>query len=224
MGQVLLVRHGQASWGAEDYDLLSPLGWEQARLLGAAFALRGLKPEVIVQGGMRRHRETTRAVCEAAGWDGLEVMNDPAWNEFDHLGMLAAHPGPEWADGEPTPEEFQEWFEAASLRWTSGKGDYPESFETFTQRVTDAFARTSALVGPSATGVVLTSGGAITWIVAHLLTGGAASDPATAALWGQLNKVVVNSSVTKVVVGRRGATLVSFNEHSHLEGNGLSYR
>ena len=37
-------------------------------------------------------------------------------------------------------------------------------------------------------------------------------------MWARLNPVTVNSSVTKVVVGRRGATLVSFNDHSHLEG------
>jgi hypothetical protein len=34
----------------------------------------------------------------------------------------------------------------------------------------------------------------------------------------------VNTSLTKVVVGSRGPTLVSFNEHVHLEGAGLTYR
>jgi broad specificity phosphatase PhoE len=35
MGQVLLIRHGQASFGADDYDVLSDLGWTQGRALGA---------------------------------------------------------------------------------------------------------------------------------------------------------------------------------------------
>ena len=60
MGVVLLVRHGQASFGADDYDVLSETGWEQARLLGAWLAARGVAPDVVVRGGMRRHRETAR--------------------------------------------------------------------------------------------------------------------------------------------------------------------
>jgi broad specificity phosphatase PhoE len=58
MGVVLLVRHGQASFGTDDYDVLSETGWEQARLLGAWLAGRGVTPDVVVRGGMRRHRET----------------------------------------------------------------------------------------------------------------------------------------------------------------------
>jgi hypothetical protein len=68
--------------------------------------------------------------------------------------------------------------------------------------------------------VVFTSGGPIAWTVSALLDGGT-------AVWTALNPVVVNASVTKVVVGRRGTTLVSFNDHSHLEAPDaglLSYR
>ena len=60
----------------------------------------------------------------------------------------------------------------------------------------------------------------MSWVAASLLAGGA-------DLWTQLNPVTVNSSVTKIVVGRRGATLVSFNDHSHLEAAGgghITYR
>ena len=34
MGTLYLVRHGQASFGADDYDVLSPAGHEQAVRLG----------------------------------------------------------------------------------------------------------------------------------------------------------------------------------------------
>ena len=50
MSVVLLVRHGQASFGAEDYDRLSALGEEQSRLLGSSLAARGVRPEVVVRG------------------------------------------------------------------------------------------------------------------------------------------------------------------------------
>ena len=74
MGQVLLVRHGQASWGADDYDALSETGWEQSRLLGRALAGRGVEPTLIVHGSMRRHRET----AEAAGLADRATV-DPGW-------------------------------------------------------------------------------------------------------------------------------------------------
>ena len=73
--------------------------------------------------------------------------------------------------------------------------------------------------------MVFTSGGPVSWVAAALLAGGPDEiDPAAARIWASLNRVVVNSSVTKVVHGSRGSTLVSFNEHVHLEGDVLTYR
>jgi hypothetical protein len=59
----------------------------------------------------------------------------------------------------------------------------------------------------------------VSWVATSLLGGGA-------ELWTQLNPVTVNASVTKVVVGSRGCTLVSFNDHAHLEAQDglLTYR
>lgn len=225
MGQLMLVRHGQASWGTDDYDVLSPLGWEQSRLLGEALARRGLKPDLVVHGDMRRHRETAEAALEGAGWADVELVVDAGWNEFDHIGMLARHPTP-FGDDEPTRSQFQEWFEEATARWTGGEydADYHESFSAFAERIGAALERTVGLLGPNETGLVFTSGGPVAWSAASLLSGSGSTPGGCAALWSQLNTVVVNSSITKVVVGGRGRTLVSFNEHSHLEGDGLTYR
>ena len=226
MGKLLLVRHGQASWGAADYDVLSPLGWEQSRLLGESLGARNLVPDTVLHGSMRRHRETAEAAVERAGWDGVEVLEDQGWNEFDHVGMLAAEPVP-FGEREPTKAEFQAWFETATHRWTSGSydADYVETFIAFGQRVRDALRRTKDLVGPDGTAVVFTSGGPVSWVAAALLAGGSDDlDPGLARIWASLNRVVVNSSVTKVVHGSRGSTLVSFNEHVHLEGDVLTYR
>ena len=226
MGKLLLVRHGQASWGADDYDVLSPLGWEQARTLGDSLGARNLVPDLVLHGSMRRHRETSEATLERARWNGVEVLEDQGWNEFDHLGMLAAEPVP-FGDREPSPAEFQAWFETATDRWTSGDhdADYAESFSGFGERVIGALQRTQDLVGPDGTAVVFTSGGPVSWVAAALLAGGPRDpDPAAARIWASLNRVVVNSSVTKVVHGSRGTTLVSFNEHVHLEGDVLTYR
>jgi len=226
MGKLLLVRHGQASWGADDYDVLSPLGWEQSRLLGDSLGARNLAPDLVLHGSMRRHRETAEATLDRAGWSEVETVEDQGWNEFDHVGMLAAEPVP-FGDREPSKAEFQTWFESATDRWISGSSDadYTESFAAFGKRVIEALQRTQALVGRDGTAVVFTSGGPVSWVAAALLAGGPDEiDPGAARIWASLNRVVVNSSVTKVVQGSRGSTLVSFNEHVHLEGDVLTYR
>ena len=220
MGQVLLVRHGQASWGADDYDALSETGWEQSRLLGRALAVRGVEPEFVVHGSMRRHRET----AEGAGLAHRATV-DPGWDEFDHLEMLGAVPST-FAGPEPTRGEFQEWFEEATDRWTGGDHDagYHETFDAFGDRVTAALRRTAEAAG-SGTALVLTSGGPVSWAVTTLL-GADLERAGRVRLWRRLNPVCVNSGVTKVVSGRRGLTLVSFNEHTHLdpEPDLLTYR
>ena len=218
MGQLLLVRHGQASWDGEDYDVLSERGHEQGQRLGAALAGRGIRPDLVVSGGMRRHRETVENLVDGAGLDEVSVELDPGWDEYDHLSMLAQVPTA-FAGDKPTAAEFQAWMEQATDRWIRGANaeDYHEPFAAFTARVEEALHR--AVGGTRGTTVVVTSGGPISWVCASLLGGGA-------SLWSRLNVVCVNAGVTKLVTGRRGVTLVSFNEHTHLEGvpDLLTYR
>jgi broad specificity phosphatase PhoE len=226
VGQLLLVRHGQASWDSDDYDVLSETGWEQSRLLGRSLAARGISPDLVVMGGMRRHRETAEACLKELAPDldnGVEAEVDAGWDEFDHVAMLGALPQP-FEGRTPTKAEFQEWFERATDRWTGGEHDaeYAESFEAFTTRVDDALRRTAEAVG-SGTAIVFSSGGPIAWCVASLL----GEDQAAARpLWRKLNPVCVNSGVTRLVTGRRGTTMVSFNGHAHLDGvpDVLTYR
>lgn len=213
MGRLLLVRHGQASWGSEDYDVLSQRGHQQAAVLGQAWRERGVVPDRVVAGSMRRHQESATTA-------GLEVDEiDAEWDEFDHVAMLARVPMPAGADAEPAL--FQQWFETATDRWTGGAhDDYDESFAAFTARVGAALGRLAEAPGTTA---IFTSGGPIAWTASTLL----ADDHAQrVALWRRLNPVCVNSSVTTVVSGRRGLNLLTFNEHTHLEGSRelLSYR
>lgn len=212
MGVVLLVRHGQASWGAADYDRLSDLGVRQSEVLGQALVARGVRPGVVVHGSMRRHRQTTDAAMAAAGWDG-EVVEDARWDEFDHLSTVTGAAGFADVPGESYDDRVRR-FEAGIERWAAGRddADYVETFPAFRARVEAALERLVGRLGPRSTAVVFTSGGPVSWVAALLADGGV---PA----WTRLSMVVVNSSVTKVVVGRRGPTLVSFNDHSHLESD-----
>jgi broad specificity phosphatase PhoE len=226
VSRILLVRHGQASFGAADYDRLSPTGHEQSRVLGAALAARGVVADVVVAGEMVRHAETATGVLEGSTWSA-DVDVDPGWNEFDHLQVLAVHDQPATAQGESEKAAFQRWFEEATQRWTSGEHDerYDESFAAFTSRVAAALDRLVTRLPARGTAVVLTSGGPIAWAVAALLADDAR---ARTDLWLRLNPVSVNTGVSTVVRGARGTTLVSFNAHDHLFHDGstdlLTYR
>ena len=224
MGVVLLVRHGQASFGADDYDVLSETGWQQSRMLGAYLAERGVTPDVVLRGDMRRHRETAEGLLTGAGW-AVPIEVDRGWDEFDHLGVVAGYPDlPEGR--ELDRREFQHYFELATRRWTSGEHDedYPESFAAFRERVGSALVRACDGAGPGGTVVVVSSGGPVATACASLVAPDQDDPDVVWGLWGRFNTVVVNSSVTRVVVGSTGARLLTFNEHAHLEGDHLTYR
>jgi broad specificity phosphatase PhoE len=221
MGQILLVRHGQASFGAEDYDVLSEAGWDQSRRLGEWLRAQDVAPTAVVAGGMRRHRDTAAGIGEGAGWESIDVAVDAGWDEFDHLGLMRSVP--------PLPpghtrREFQAAFEQATAAWAAGDpGDYPETFAGFVDRVRGALERAIALAGSGETAVVVSSGGPIGVTCADLVDPGA-DQAGLARTWARFNTVIVNSSVTRILVGATGARLLTFNEHSHLSVDTLTYR
>ena len=229
MGVVLLVRHGQASFGADDYDVLSPTGWEQGRALGTWLAGAGVVPTSLWRGDMRRHRETLEAMAETGGWaDPPDVTVDAAWDEFDHLGIVAG-----FADltdafgggGAPVDRKaFQRVFEQATARWTAGEGEYDETWAGFVARARSALDRVAASAGSGETAVVVTSGGVIGVLAAALADPDDDDPAALARRWSRLNTVTVNSSVTRLVVGSTGARVLTFNEHAHLRGDLVTYR
>lgn len=236
MSVVLLVRHGQASFGKKDYDALSDLGHEQARILGRSLADRGVVPSVVLRGELRRHRETAEGIieglAEAVDRAALpEVEVDPGWDEFDFQHVVTALK-PLYRSRllmkadlavRGGAKEFQKVFEDATERWVAGDNDedYHEPFSMFAERVGQALRRAVEHEAGERPGPVLvvSSGGPIAVAASELLTG-------DTSLWGQLTKVAVNTGVTKVVSGRRGVTLTTYNEHAHLEHDRalLTYR
>lgn len=213
MSVILLVRHGQASFGAADYDRLSGQGFEQARIVGQELASRRIEPATVLRGDMVRHRQT----AEGAGFADARI--DPAWNEFDHVQVLATHASPESPEAATERRAFQAWFERATRRWMSGDfdGEYEETYAGFLARVSEGLEAVVDGLAPRETAVVFTSGGVIAAIASQLLGGGP-------DLWQNLNRVTANAGITKVVVGRGGVTLVSFNDHVHLEPDHVTYR
>ena len=213
MGLVLLVRHGQASFGSDDYDVLSETGEQQSRDLGPVLA--GFGEMSVVHGSLVRQRRTAEIAAEAAGWSAAATV-DGRWDELDTLSLFAAAP-PDLPEG-AGHREFQAAFEATTERWMSGEhdADYPETWGGFQERVADALTGLVESAGGRNT-VVFTSGGPIAATATALVGAG----PET---YRRLLPVIVNASITRVVAGRRGISLVSFNEQAHLPPERLTYR
>jgi broad specificity phosphatase PhoE len=226
MGSVILVRHGQASFGTADYDVLSPVGRAQSTLLGRALSTTAKAPDVIISGSMRRQRDTAEAMKQSAGWRAPITVDDQ-WDEFDHVSVIQTYA--DAAGGIPTDpkdrREFQTLFVRSTGRWASANYDeeYKETFEAFTRRVRAALGAASREAGPGRSVVVVSSGGAIA-AAAAMLVGVQDRAQQIAPNWQRFNAVIVNTSVTRVVVGSSGARLLTFNEHGHLHSDHVTYR
>lgn len=230
MPALYLIRHGQASFAAADYDQLSELGAQQSRYLGEYFGAQGVNPNAVICGGMKRHRQTAEHCLKALNLAPTAVswQDDSDWNEYDHSGLLEAYTAlPGKADelmadmsGEDPRAGFQRHFAAAMTRWVNGghDQDYTESWSEFCQRVERGLM--AAVQGRKGNVFVFTSGGAISAVCRDLL---GLNNPKTAELSWQL----ANAGYTKVLAGSAGIKLASINEHSHFDGRYrelLSYR
>src|SRR3954454_20009219 len=102
MGVVLLVRHGQASIDAADYDCLSAVGRLQAQAVGLRLAHADLSVERMVCGTSARQRDTAGELLGTLGFPEAQLRTDARLDEFDHVSLLAARPSAGTAAARPT--------------------------------------------------------------------------------------------------------------------------
>ena len=76
MGTLYLVRHGQASFGADDYDQLSELGQRQSVRLGEYLASRDITFDAVYTGTLRRQVQTWEGIALGMGDPGCDSTND----------------------------------------------------------------------------------------------------------------------------------------------------
>ncbi len=225
MGSIYLIRHGQASFGADDYDVLSPLGVEQAQVLGRHLADLGLSFDRCVSGELRRQQHTATATFEQYSALGLPVPPleiDSAFNEFDGeaiiRGLLPGLLGTEpeavhiLRNGAQNRSEFQRIFALIIDRWLAGTYDPPglESWLGFVERVQAGLQRLLDAADSAHKIAVFTSGGTITALL-HLIT----RMPVAQAF--ELNWQIVNTSLNQLKFRGREVALASFNSHTHLQ-------
>jgi broad specificity phosphatase PhoE len=221
MRELWLIRHGQASFGAEDYDQLSPVGEEQSRLLGGWLADCGIKPDLVAIGPRARHRDTATHCLQAAGIETHPLLL-PGLDEVDHHELLTrlrpdlTDPGALRAEMKRSRDPhrtFQQLFTDAIARWMSGEhhDDYHLSWSTFRANVLEA--QRQLLDHSARTVLAFTSGGPIA-----VMTGAWLGTPLPHTF--ELAWPLVNTGVTRLRLSSRGATLMTYNMWPHLERAG----
>ena len=170
-GRIWLIRHAQASFGGDDYDVLSALGHEQAARLAAWLVAH---PELsfahVCRGTLRRHKETLAAIEHAFSMANRalpDTVEDADWNEFEYDAIVRAYASSRNDDlvlaatRDPSNRRAVHALLAAALRdWALGElNDVPETWQTFSARV--ARARQRLLSAPRGKILVVTSAGPI---------------------------------------------------------------
>jgi broad specificity phosphatase PhoE len=224
MSVIYLVRHGQGSFGTDNYDRLSTVGREQCRLLGMHFAEQGERIDALYAGTLERQRETAELVADglrSASSARLALQTEPAFNEYEGDAILKdfaaslSHAELEragWPDLQKDRKRFQLFLEQAAGAWVEGKvlADGTQAFRAFHARVIEALTAIMQREGRSKTVVISTSGGVIGTIVAHVL--GASNRTGI-----ELNWAVHNSSITRLIYSEQKVSLSMFNALPHLE-------
>jgi broad specificity phosphatase PhoE len=236
MGILVLIRHGQASFLAEDYDQLSELGIEQSRRLGFHWKSTGTKYDKIYSGPARRHAQTCKLVAEAAGSGPTGVERLEEFDEYDAFGLLkAVMPNLVLEDAaaralhddyaaqhEPRlkARAFERLFQHVTRRWAAGEieAEGIEPWGEFCSRVARGIERVVRMSDPGSRIAVFTSGGPIAAAARLALE---LSPVKTLELsWSSYN-----ASYSEFLFSADRFSLLSFNRYPHLDGHGmLSWR
>ena len=211
MGTLYLVRHGQASFGADDYDVLSPIGQQQSLRLGEYFRLKGIVFAATLTGTLNRQMQTYAGICKGSG-AAMAAIPWPGLNEYDSHAVIAAiHPQP--LEKPTSPEMYRQHFRLLKdglAQWMAGVVS-PRGMPSYTEFVLGV---TSALdhVRQNFDGNVLlvSSGGPIATAVGHVL----GTRPETTI---ELNLRIRNASVTEFAFTPKRHMLVTYNTLPHLD-------
>jgi broad specificity phosphatase PhoE len=185
----------------------------------AALAPTLVDSPVLVSGDLRRQRDT--AEPWTAGGSRLEI--DGRWDEYDSEHVLRTHADVQASLDEPggagamDSRRFQEILDPALERWIAAGADGNGSWAAFRAGAVEALHDLAGALSRGRAGVAFTSGGVIAACATAVLG-------APDGMFVALNRTTVNAGVTKILAGRRGLSLLSYNEHGHLAPDDITFR
>lgn len=227
MAVIYFIRHGQASFGQEEYDQLSGIGERQASILGRHFQRVIPAVDLMCSGGMRRQDQTAEIAREAMSDEPPPLRTDEAFSEYDHVALFRAYLpeflGQEDVDAESVEDLLKDHraLERALRHvlkaWMENRphdGPPVKNWSSFCDDVVAGLESLMEGVGPRGRVAVFTSGGVITAVLrsilglSHLRTLG-------------LTLSIYNASVTQVYCPGSGrissSLLLGYNNITHLE-------
>ncbi len=236
MSEIYLFRHGQASFGEDNYDKLSPNGVKQSQILGRHLAQTGKSFDAIYFGEMERQQKTAQEFIDYCSIKKLATPQpniSDAFNEYDSVAVWQALV-PELAQADPSiakdaakfageKKAFQRVFSKVMNRWISGsyQASGIPNWNDFKQRVRQGLDDLITRHGARQQIAIFTSGGPISVVVQAALD---LTDPKTLEVSWQL----MNASITRIKYNSTGIMLAVFNDVTHLELAGdeslLTYR
>jgi len=213
MGTLYLVRHGQASFGADDYDQLSPLGEKQAQRLGEYWRERAVVFDAVYHGTLRRHVQTLQGIGRGLGGLAAPPQERPGLNEYDSAALLhAVHPAA--LPKADTPELFRQHFRLlcdALALWMQARiapRGMPD-WRTFCANIAHVLEEVRQQhAGKNV--LLVSSGGPITTAITQVL------GTAPEVMIG-LNMRLRNSAVTEFSISSKRLMLQTFNTLAHLD-------
>lgn len=171
MAELYLVRHGQASFGADNYDQLSLLGQQQGQILGEYFAEREIAFDHVLVGAMNRHRQTAEAIFQGSA-EVDRLKEHQGLNEYDFVALIDGL-GSEHRElqllAKKSKKDFYKALRQVLLLWMEDRieGTIPETWAQYQQRVADARNHIQGLKGQRI--LAVTSGGVMAAIAQQTL-------------------------------------------------------
>lgn len=239
MSTLFVVRHGQASFFADDYDCLSEIGRQQSTLLGAYWIEQQQAIDAVLCGPRRRQIDTAELVGDEYRRAGLPWPETIVCDEFDeyHAELVLKQALPKLVEEQASlrqlydemleatePAErlrrFQRVYEVVIGRWAVGELDLPdiEGWPAFVKRVQRGLNRVVGEYGSGRRVALFTSGGPV----------GVALQRALETSVGktlQIAWMVRNGSFSEFLFSGDRFTLSSFNRFPHLNAPELlTYR
>jgi len=239
MALLTLVRHGQASYLADDYDKLSLLGRRQAHVLAQYWLRIGAVFDRVYYGPARRHTETGEIVADLyreARVDWPEPVVLPAFDEYAGIEVMRKCL-PNLVESDPAIQKLEAEFRAAANQnaafraydrlfqrimrmWASEQLHTPdlESWKCFRERVANCIETIRTTAPKNGRVVVFTSGGVIGATLGRALD--LAPHNTLEVSWASRN-----ASFTEFLFSGERFTLSTFNSHPHLQdAELLTYR
>lgn len=198
-----MIRHGQASFGQDNYDVLSDLGHQQSAAVGALLRDLDWVPDRMLTGTLTRQKDTLRSM----GFDQAPEQH-AGFNEYDFADLLTARFKGDVPD--LVTSERKTHFRALRdtvFEWQDAAFDgASETYVQFAARV--EAARQFATDTAAKRILVVSSGGVI-----GQMTAAALGAPKRQMM--QLNLQVKNTAMTRFMFSGSAFSLHEFNATPH---------